>query len=202
MTNEPIEAIVAQLHEAIAIADRTIEEAQADRARLVAALDALWRPATPAPTVSTPAAPAPKTPKVTKARKAPTGRPGRKPTPDCGAIAEWINRTRRDGTYSQAGLAAAFGVPETTSRNYVTKCGKLGLLDANGPATNEPIARAPFDPDKARAAAADTAWPIEGGGRIHGADGYEPHTPRPEPQAPATVQFGVDDAIATLEAAS
>ena len=27
------------------------------------------------------------------------------------------------------------------------------------------------------------------GGRIHGADGYEPHTPRPEPQAPATVQF-------------
>lgn len=40
------------------------------------------------------------------------------------------------------------------------------------------IDRHPFDPDIARAAAAQSAWPIEGGGRIHGDDGYQPATPR------------------------
>ena len=56
--------------------------------------------------------------------------------PRNGAIAEWINRTRRDGTHSQAGFAAAFGVPGGHRRNYVTKCGNRRMLDANGPATN------------------------------------------------------------------
>ena len=89
----------------------------------------------------------PKTPKVTKARKAPTGALD-EADPDYGRLQNGSTEPAVMAPTARP-AAAAFGVPETTSRNYVTKCGN-GLLDANGPATNEPIARAPFDPDKAR----------------------------------------------------
>ena len=90
-----------------------------------------------------------------------------------------MDRTRVDGNAIARLEAAAFGVPETTSRNYVTKCGKLGLLDANGPPRTSRDRLGTVRPRQGPGCRRHRLA-IEGGGRIHGADGYEPHTPRPE----------------------
>lgn len=189
-----ITLVADQLRDAIDAIDQDVEQALADRARLAAALHALEgdAPAPPAPV-------APPKDATKKARKPPTGRPGCKPTPDYPAIAAWINRTRANGTYTQAELAKAFGVPLTTSKNYVTKCRKLGLLDPiDAKATNEPITKMPVNEEAARAAAA-AQYP--GNDPRKSATGYQPPAPRPT-TPPATVPFGLDDARRALEAAS
>lgn len=80
---------------------------------------------------------------------------------------------------------------------------RRGETPIEPPFTAEPITKAPFDPQKARDAAADVAAPREGGGRMAGTGvGYEPPTPKPAPTPPAPVRFGIEDAVAVLDGAA
>lgn len=191
-----ITLVADQLREAIDAIDQDVEQALADRARLAAAL-AVLEGGTPTVAPAPPAPPA--APKQPKARKAPTGRPGRKPTLDYNAIAEWINRTRRDGSYSLAALADHFGTTVGTAKNWPLRCAQRGLLDPiDAKATNEPITKMPVNEEAARAAAA-AQYPDSDPRKT--ATGYQPPTLRPATPA-ATVPFSIDDARAALDAAS
>lgn len=81
--------------------------------------------------------------KAARAKPAPASKPAPKPSSpsspssskiDYHAIADEIGVLRAAGRPVSAGLAAKFRVPETTTRNWLTKCRTLGLIgDAKDP---------------------------------------------------------------------
>jgi hypothetical protein len=64
-------------------------------------------------------------------------------TPDWQEVAEVIAVLKADGIPLASGLAAEFGVPESTTKNWSSRVARLGLTPAPTPQPSEPVTPAP-----------------------------------------------------------
>jgi hypothetical protein len=100
-----------------------LAELDTRRHRLQAAIDALQPDPTPAPAPTRPTL-------VPTTKRTPRKRPATSAIPDYNEIAAIIRQAQTDNRRPVQALAEHFGVPTSTTKNWLPKVRKLGLLEA------------------------------------------------------------------------
>lgn len=134
---EPLDAALAALNAEI----RRLTIARDDVASLIEQISDPSPPTATAPAVaSSKPEPAARQRSASPKRQPTSPKPNTGTAHDYQAIAADILAARRVGQPVRATLAKKYGVPGTTVANWMTKCRKLGLIDADPAPTSSPAA--------------------------------------------------------------